>query len=149
MDVLKQDPQMADSDVTLEYLADNTWLVGDPDEVVRRIRALRADVGDFGTLLVIGHEWEPREAWTRSMRLLVERGAPAPVTPNARQARPSPAPRPVDRSIRRLSRAPWFFRSPSTGASHMSTLPPRGCRSPTSTRPRSSSTSTPTSTTWT
>jgi hypothetical protein len=39
---------------------------------VRRIRALRDEVGDFGTLLVIGHEWEPREAWTRSMRLLVE-----------------------------------------------------------------------------
>ena len=72
MDVLKQDPEMADSDVTLEYLADNTWLVGDPDEVVRRIKALRAEVGDFGTLLVIGHEWEPREAWTRSMRLLVD-----------------------------------------------------------------------------
>ena len=39
---------------------------------MRRIRALRDEVGDFGTLLVIGHEWEPREAWTRSMRLLVE-----------------------------------------------------------------------------
>jgi alkanesulfonate monooxygenase SsuD/methylene tetrahydromethanopterin reductase-like flavin-dependent oxidoreductase (luciferase family) len=76
LDVLKQDPQMSDSEVTLEYLADNTWLIGDPDEVVRRIRALRADVGDFGTLLVIGHEWEPRELWTRSMRLLVDEVLP-------------------------------------------------------------------------
>ena len=69
---MKQDPTMPDSALALEYLADNTWLIGDPDEVVRRIRALRDEVGDFGTLLVIGHEWEPREAWTRSMRLLVE-----------------------------------------------------------------------------
>jgi alkanesulfonate monooxygenase SsuD/methylene tetrahydromethanopterin reductase-like flavin-dependent oxidoreductase (luciferase family) len=76
LDVLKQDPAMPDSAVTLEYLADNTWLVGDPDEVVRRIRALREDVGDFGTLLVIGHEWEPRELWTRSMRLLVDEVLP-------------------------------------------------------------------------
>ena len=62
--------------ITAEYLADNMWLIGDPDEVVRRIRALRDEVGDFGTLLVIGHEWEPREAWTRSMRLLVEEVLP-------------------------------------------------------------------------
>ena len=76
LEVLKQDPEMPDSAVTLEYLADHIWLVGDPDEVVRRIRALRQDVGDFGTLLVIGHEWEPREAWTRSMRLLVDEVLP-------------------------------------------------------------------------
>jgi len=72
LEVLKQDTAMPDSAISVEYLADNTWLVGDPDEVVRRIRALRQEVGEFGTLLVIGHEWEPREAWTRSMRLLVE-----------------------------------------------------------------------------
>jgi len=69
---LKQDPAMPDSAINVEYLADNTWLIGDPDEVVRRIRALRQEVGDFGTLLVIGHEWEPRAAWERSMRLLVD-----------------------------------------------------------------------------
>jgi alkanesulfonate monooxygenase SsuD/methylene tetrahydromethanopterin reductase-like flavin-dependent oxidoreductase (luciferase family) len=72
VDVLKQDPTMPDSAITLDYLADQIWLVGDPDEVVRRLRALRAEVGDFGTLLVIGHEWTPREAWLRSMRLLIE-----------------------------------------------------------------------------
>jgi alkanesulfonate monooxygenase SsuD/methylene tetrahydromethanopterin reductase-like flavin-dependent oxidoreductase (luciferase family) len=72
LEVLKQDTAMPDSAMTVEYLADNTWLVGDPDEVVRRIRALRQEVGDFGTLLVIGHEWEPRKAWERSMRLLVD-----------------------------------------------------------------------------
>jgi hypothetical protein len=27
-------------------------------------------------LLVIGHEWEPRELWTRSMRLLAEEVLP-------------------------------------------------------------------------
>jgi alkanesulfonate monooxygenase SsuD/methylene tetrahydromethanopterin reductase-like flavin-dependent oxidoreductase (luciferase family) len=76
LDVMKQDPAIPDSALTLEYLADNLWLIGDPDEVVRRIRALRDEVGDFGTLLVIGHEWEPREAWKRSMRLLVDEVLP-------------------------------------------------------------------------
>jgi alkanesulfonate monooxygenase SsuD/methylene tetrahydromethanopterin reductase-like flavin-dependent oxidoreductase (luciferase family) len=71
LEVLKQDTATPDSAISVEYLADHTWLVGDPDEVVRRIRALRQEVGDFGTLLVIGHEWEPRKAWERSMQLLV------------------------------------------------------------------------------
>jgi len=33
---------------------------------------LSDDVGGFGTLLVIAHEWTPRGAWERSMRLLAE-----------------------------------------------------------------------------
>jgi alkanesulfonate monooxygenase SsuD/methylene tetrahydromethanopterin reductase-like flavin-dependent oxidoreductase (luciferase family) len=62
--------------VTLEYLLDQIWIVGDPDEVTRKLRRLHEDVGGFGTLLVIGHEWEPREAWTRSMRLLTQHVLP-------------------------------------------------------------------------
>src|SRR5437879_1840536 len=33
---------------------------------------LSDDVGGFGTLLVIAHEWTPRGAWERSMRLLAQ-----------------------------------------------------------------------------
>ena len=40
LDVLKLDPAMPDERVTLEYLADNIWIVGDPDEVDGKIRAL-------------------------------------------------------------------------------------------------------------
>jgi alkanesulfonate monooxygenase SsuD/methylene tetrahydromethanopterin reductase-like flavin-dependent oxidoreductase (luciferase family) len=76
VEMLKADPAMDDRDVTLEYLADHIWLVGDPDEVAARLQRLRAEVGDFGTLLVIGHEWEPQEAWRRSMRLLVDEVLP-------------------------------------------------------------------------
>jgi alkanesulfonate monooxygenase SsuD/methylene tetrahydromethanopterin reductase-like flavin-dependent oxidoreductase (luciferase family) len=66
----KADPQMPDSGVTLEYLCEHIWIVGDPDEVTSKIRKLHEDVGGFGTLLVIGHEWQPRERWLRSMELL-------------------------------------------------------------------------------
>jgi alkanesulfonate monooxygenase SsuD/methylene tetrahydromethanopterin reductase-like flavin-dependent oxidoreductase (luciferase family) len=72
VEVLKADPAMPDAEVTLEYLADDIWIVGDPDEAATKLRRLRDEVGGFGTLLVIGHEWEPREAWMRSMRLLVD-----------------------------------------------------------------------------
>ncbi|MGH7263351.1 MAG: LLM class flavin-dependent oxidoreductase [Candidatus Rokuibacteriota bacterium] len=76
VEMLKADTAMPDAEVTLEYLADHIWIVGDPDEAAAKLRRLRDEVGGFGTLLVIGHEWEPREAWTRSMRLLVDEVLP-------------------------------------------------------------------------
>lgn len=66
----KLDPTMPDDAVTLEYLAENVWIVGDVEEVTAKIRKLYDDVGGFGTLLAIGHEWEPRDKWLNSTRLL-------------------------------------------------------------------------------
>jgi len=75
-DMLKVDPAMPDAEVTLEYLCDNIWIVGSPDTVARKLATLSDDVGGFGTLLVIAHEWTPRGAWERSMRLLAEEVVP-------------------------------------------------------------------------
>ena len=61
---------MPDDEVTVEYLCDNVWLVGDPETVAEKLARLARDVGGFGYLLVIAHEWTPRDAWVRSMRLL-------------------------------------------------------------------------------
>src|SRR5215475_1444058 len=71
-DMLKVDPDMPDAEVTLEYLCDNIWIVGSPETVARKLAKLYQEVGGFGTLLVIAHEWTPRAAWEHSMRLLVE-----------------------------------------------------------------------------
>ena len=76
LDLLKADPDMSDAEVTLEYLADNIWVVGGPDEVAEKLRELHDDVGGFGVLLAMGHEWQPREQWTRSMTLLAEEVMP-------------------------------------------------------------------------
>lgn len=72
----KVDPDMPDSEVTVEYLLDNIWIVGDPDTVTEKLSTLARDVGGFGALLVIGHEWQPREPWVRSMTLLREQVLP-------------------------------------------------------------------------
>jgi alkanesulfonate monooxygenase SsuD/methylene tetrahydromethanopterin reductase-like flavin-dependent oxidoreductase (luciferase family) len=69
-DMLKADPAMPDSAVTLDYLCDTIWLVGSPETVAARIAALHEAVGGFGFLLAIAHEWRPRPGWERSMRLL-------------------------------------------------------------------------------
>jgi alkanesulfonate monooxygenase SsuD/methylene tetrahydromethanopterin reductase-like flavin-dependent oxidoreductase (luciferase family) len=69
-DLVKVDPAMPDAEVTLDYLLDNIWIVGDPDTVAARLASLGQEVGGFGTLLVIAHEGRPRAAWERSMTLL-------------------------------------------------------------------------------
>ena len=48
------------------------WLVGSPEDVARKIIELHEFVGGFGVLLVMGHEWNPKEKWQKSMRLLKE-----------------------------------------------------------------------------
>src|SRR2546426_8567929 len=76
LEMIKVDPAMPDSDVTLEYLLDNIWIVGDPDTVAAKLAKLRDEVGGFGALLVIAHEWRPQAAWERSMVLLREQVLP-------------------------------------------------------------------------
>ena len=76
LDLMKTDPDMPDSDVTPEYLLDNIWIVGSPDDVAEQLQELRDEVGGFGVLLTMGHEWEPREPWLHSMKLLKEEVVP-------------------------------------------------------------------------
>jgi alkanesulfonate monooxygenase SsuD/methylene tetrahydromethanopterin reductase-like flavin-dependent oxidoreductase (luciferase family) len=70
LDLFKRDPDMPDSEVTLKYIMDNIWIVGTPDDVTEKIRALYDEVGGFGVLLAMGHEWSPQEKWEHSMKLL-------------------------------------------------------------------------------
>ena len=64
------------ADFTLDYMIDNMWLVGDPDSVANQIRELYENVGGFGTLLWVTHDWDDPERWRRSMRLLAEEVMP-------------------------------------------------------------------------
>lgn len=70
LDIFKKDKSMPDSDVTVDYMIDNLWIVGSPDDAARQIIELYEDVGGFGTLLVMGHEWKPIEKWQNSIKLL-------------------------------------------------------------------------------
>ena len=74
--LMKQDPDMADSDITPEYLVDNIWVVGSPDEVAEKLSDMHEEVGGFGVLLAMGHEWQPRERWLNSMTVLSEEVVP-------------------------------------------------------------------------
>jgi alkanesulfonate monooxygenase SsuD/methylene tetrahydromethanopterin reductase-like flavin-dependent oxidoreductase (luciferase family) len=67
----KHDPAEPDSVVTPEYLLDRTWIVGDPDTCVEKIRALYDEVGGFGGLVQLVYDWGDQNPLAfRSMELL-------------------------------------------------------------------------------
>jgi len=76
LDIFKFDKSMPDSGVTLDYMIENQWIVGSPDDVTEKIKDLYDYVEGFGCLLVMGHEWKPNDKWQKSMRLLVEEVMP-------------------------------------------------------------------------
>jgi alkanesulfonate monooxygenase SsuD/methylene tetrahydromethanopterin reductase-like flavin-dependent oxidoreductase (luciferase family) len=76
LNLLKVDPAMPDADLTPEYLVDNIWIVGSPDEVARKLRHLYHEVGGFGVLLAMAHEWQPKDKWVHAMTLLAQEVMP-------------------------------------------------------------------------
>lgn len=75
-DLLKTSPAIPDSAIDLDYMVEKVWIVGDPDKVERQIRQLYSDVGGFGTLLAMSHEWYQGDGWRHSFDLLSQEVIP-------------------------------------------------------------------------
>ena len=74
---MKHDESIPDDDVTLEYMMDNLWIVGSPDTVEEKLRALYETVGGFGTLLWLTFDHsEDRDNYEKSVRLLSQEVMP-------------------------------------------------------------------------
>ena len=70
-DYLKHQPDVPDSDVTVEYCAKHNWIIGSPKTVAEKIERIYNDVDGFGQLLVFGFDYvESPEAWKTSLGLL-------------------------------------------------------------------------------
>jgi alkanesulfonate monooxygenase SsuD/methylene tetrahydromethanopterin reductase-like flavin-dependent oxidoreductase (luciferase family) len=50
--VMKQDPSVADEDLTVNDLIESMVIYGSPDTVTQKLEAFRQDTGPFGTLLL-------------------------------------------------------------------------------------------------
>jgi alkanesulfonate monooxygenase SsuD/methylene tetrahydromethanopterin reductase-like flavin-dependent oxidoreductase (luciferase family) len=72
----KLEPSMADEAVTVEYLMENVWIVGDPSECAEKIEQLYEESGGFGSLLTITTDSDDAGWDHESLRLLMERVAP-------------------------------------------------------------------------
>lgn len=70
LDTFKHDLAMPDAECTLEYVLDHLVIHGGPERVAEQIIELRQQVGPFGTLLYVGHDWVDTAAARRSMELM-------------------------------------------------------------------------------
>jgi alkanesulfonate monooxygenase SsuD/methylene tetrahydromethanopterin reductase-like flavin-dependent oxidoreductase (luciferase family) len=75
-ELFKSRREQPDSDVTVDSVCDSLITFGSPNKVVDEILAFREQVGDFGTLLYAGKDWQDRELGRRSMILLAEKVMP-------------------------------------------------------------------------
>jgi len=73
----KERPDMADEDLTLDYIFDNVVIRGSVNRVVDGILALHEKIGDFGTLLYCGKDWADPALSRKSMELMAEKVMPA------------------------------------------------------------------------
>lgn len=75
--MFKRDPNQSNADTNLDYLMQEQIIHGDPNEVIRRLRLLMEETGPFGTLVLLGYDWDDKAAWLRSMNLFVNEVMPA------------------------------------------------------------------------
>lgn len=74
--IYKPDLSMPDSALTVEFLLDTLVIAGSVNSVVDQILKFRETVGDFGTLLYVGHDWADPRLARRSMELMAEKVIP-------------------------------------------------------------------------
>ena len=75
--LFKHSPDVPDSDVTPEYLAERSWLVGSPRTVAQRLGDMYDACGGFGALLVLTFDHSQQDAaWAASQRLFIEEVMP-------------------------------------------------------------------------
>ena len=72
----KLELSMSDEAVTVDYLMDNLWIVGDPSECADKIQQLHEESGGFGALLTITTDSDDTGWDHESLRLLMEDVAP-------------------------------------------------------------------------
>ncbi len=75
--IYKRDLDMSDADCNLDYLMEEQIIAGDVDEVLRRLLRLVDETGPFGTLVLMGYDWDDKQSWLHSMRLFARELMPA------------------------------------------------------------------------
>ena len=72
----KIDPSMSDDALTVDYMMEHIWIVGDPEECAARIRTLYEQVGGFGHLLAITQDPDDPAWEIECLQLLKEEVSP-------------------------------------------------------------------------
>jgi len=76
LNLFKEDQEMPDDEVTLDYVLDRLVIHGDASSVADQVLAFREEVGDFGHLVYAGHDWTDYDLGRKSMILTAEKVMP-------------------------------------------------------------------------
>ncbi len=76
LSVMKPDENMPDDAITVEYLMDNRWIVGDPEYCLTKLREAYDALGGFGTMLMLTEDFDPPEKGWKSLELFAKHVAP-------------------------------------------------------------------------
>ena len=74
--MMKPDENMPDDAITVEYLMDNRWIVGDPEYCLTKLREAYDALGGFGTMLMLTEDFDPPEKGWKSLELFAKHVAP-------------------------------------------------------------------------
>jgi alkanesulfonate monooxygenase SsuD/methylene tetrahydromethanopterin reductase-like flavin-dependent oxidoreductase (luciferase family) len=75
--VYKRDLAMSDADCNMNFLMGEQIIAGSVDEVLRRLLLLIEETGPFGTLVLMGYDWDDKPSWLHSMELFARELMPA------------------------------------------------------------------------
>jgi alkanesulfonate monooxygenase SsuD/methylene tetrahydromethanopterin reductase-like flavin-dependent oxidoreductase (luciferase family) len=75
--IYKRDPAMSDADCNMDFLMGEQVIAGSPDEVLRRLLLLIEETGPFGTLILMGYDWDDKQSWLHSLELFARELMPA------------------------------------------------------------------------
>ncbi len=73
----KPDSAMPEDQCNMDYFMDQVIIAGDPRHVTQQLVELRQRIGPFGTLVLVAHDWDDRQAWLRSLELFASEVVPA------------------------------------------------------------------------
>ncbi len=74
--MLKPDLDVSDDDRKLDNVIRSMVTFGEVQSVLDQLVALCESWGPFGTLLMVGHDWDNKALWQRSMILLAQEVMP-------------------------------------------------------------------------
>ena len=75
--IMKRDVDMPDADCSMDYWMKEHIIAGDVDEVLRRLLKLIEECGTFGTLVMMGFDWDDKPSWLRHLDLFATELMPA------------------------------------------------------------------------
>ncbi len=76
-DILKRDLEMSNADCNMDYWMSEQIIAGDVDHVLERLLALMEESGPFGTLVLMGFDWDDKTSWVRNLELFATELMPA------------------------------------------------------------------------